>query len=317
MVERSPSALHSISSPSRRSPYQGRLRLVCALLGTLLALTLAVAAITRPIDRGRLPRTVQDARNELAALHHGEGECARWPRDHVLSKSMREAFFQDVETHFALDLHTLLPLLSHLRDTNVQAAQQHHTHTPRDEFVQVALARLDAFDRKRLEIGSHNLEKALPAVGYFRENPQKQVLDRSRAQRLLRALTPEEQKALAPLLETWRVPLAHRRTQADLLHRAAEKITQQRMDALHSDLKRYHTHYGRLPLNFRELLGFLRRTHSLSGIVERGIEVDNSMRDGWIRPLEYYTLPNQGYHLRSQGASEGSNEDDITVEHYF
>lgn len=285
---------------------------VALFLALLLALT--VAALTRPIDRSDLPRRLDEIAPALRALHQGPEPCVRWPRDTPLDATRRSAFLDALrQDGLAVDLRVLLPILSSVRERNRVAALKHHPATPREEVEQAALAHLSSWERWRLGSGGHDLDLHLPMLQRLDESDRRHAADRRRARALTRHLSAEERDALDALIEAWRRPLASPATQAALAEFVAEEVTTARMNALAEGLHTHVHHYGEPPDAFSGLLDHLRRTNRLHPIIERGLETDGSLRDGWLRPFEYYRVGARGYRLTSSGPSDETERDDLVI----
>ena len=288
------------------------LNAIGGVLFLTLALALGLTAFTRPIDRRRLPHRLEMLRPSLAERHHpADHPCARWADQDLLTPQQTHDFLNALETIAAADLHVLLPVLAMIRAANHRAEAKAHAHTAHQEVFDEATAALPWIDRQRLRTGRHDIEDLLPMLQSLRDADARAQRDQERAQRLLRHLDGIETESLMAMIEDWRVPLASRTAQAALTYDVADMVTQGRMEALEEALARFKHHYGRYPKGFSELLGHLKRIGRLPAVLERGMERDGTLRDGWLRSFEYYPIRQTGYRLTSQGPSADTEVDDF------
>ena len=284
------------------------LGLCACLLGAV-----GLAALTRPIDRERLPRDPSEVLGELAALHRGDGPCARWP--HGDRQVPVEDLTSDLARQgFHADLHIALPLLSAIRVANYDYEAGRHADPAPDEFRQTALEVLGRMDRLRLRSGRQDPEALVPALQSFADEQLRLERDRRRVFAFESTLPDDHLARFRALAAGWRVTLAHPRAQASVLDRIAKDITQARIAALQSLLAEHNARTGQYPLAFKELL---ERVDPLPEVVRRGIERDGSLRDGWLRPFEYYRVGYGSYRLRSQGSDPDTEDDDVLAHPAF
>jgi hypothetical protein len=283
-------------------------------LGAVACATLALAALTRPVDRASLPTTLDPLRPSLAALHQGPAPCARWGEPPTFGAREQDLFLAEWSALAAPDLQLMLPWMARVRLRSHEAERAAHAQAPADEARAALLARLSWFDRARLTTsGGQRLDQLLPALQRFEQAEARRTRDEARAARLAQRLTPEQGRALDALAARWAPTLAHPDAQQDLLQRVAREVTRARMDALQRGLARYRGHYGRPPNDFAALLAWERNTGTLDPMVERGLAPDGSLVDGWLRPFTYYTLREGTWVLLSEGPSEQTEEDDLAL----
>jgi len=281
-------------------------------MAVLLIGAILLAALTRPIDRVALPRDPSDIRPLLLTTHTGTDSCVRWARNSPLSDVEIKTFQQAiVDAGFYLDLHTVLPLMSAIRRENVEYASAHHGELPSEEFQRAALSRLGRYDRFRVESGHHQASDLLPALQKFDEAHRQERRDKMRTAAFLSTLPQSHKSSYRALVRTWHMRLATKQVQHQIIDAVANEVSRRRINALQQMLS---DHYGRnnsYPANFNNLLKSSRAV--TPAIVLRGIERDGSLRDGWLRPLEYFRVGRQGYRLRSQGADATSDDDDMVL----
>jgi hypothetical protein len=280
------------------------LGLVACLLGTV-----ALAALTRPIDRTQLPREPAQVIDALRAQHQGGGTCVRWSDPETFTTASKLELDLSA-SGFHPDLHSLLPLMGAIRVANHGHARAHHGNLASEEFRETALAGLGRMDRMRLQSGRQDPESLVPALQAFADADARVDRDRRRLHAFRSTLPATHIAALDRLVEAWREPLAHPRTQAAAIDAVAYNVTKRRMAKLRALLAAYHTLHGVHPASFKDLL---EASTPWPPIISRGIERDGSLRDGWLRPFEYYRLGRSSYRLRSQGSDPDSDEDDILV----
>lgn len=273
-----------------------------------LAFAIGLAAVTRPIDRTGLPRDTAAALPELRALHTGSGPCRRWapPQEFTGHADLAGALHA---AGFHPDLHNLLPLLSAIRVANVEYAASHHALSPDEEFRQVALAHLGPFDRLRLQAGRHDVDELVPTLQSFAERRARLELDRRRVAAFRSTLPPVHIAKFEQLVSDWAGPLADERAQALAVDGIASDVTTARLQALRGLLARHRERFGVYPAGFDALLG----GPHVPGVLRRGQERDGSLRDGWLRPMEYYRVGRDSYRLRSLGALSDTDADDFLL----
>ena len=298
-----------------REPYEGRLvNTVGVALFLGLVGAVALAAITRPVDRAKLPRTIAEVQPELAALHKGEGACARWGRDRGLTEEALGDFARELSSFAAVDLHVALPILSHLRVSNHDREGRQHTHNVRHEVIEVSLRRLSRFERLRLGSDTDKINNLMPLLQTLEDDPPRLQRDRRRASFFLARLDESERKALDALLDGWRDRLTSPVAQGILLDYIAEQVTHKRMASMSAGLEDYHLRYGRFPTGLRAVLEHMARIDRVTPTLDRGRERDGTLRDGWLRPFVYYTRGPDAYRLISEGTSGATEDDDIVEE---
>ncbi|MBH22912.1 MAG: hypothetical protein CMH57_00365 [Myxococcales bacterium] len=282
----------------------------------VLAGLMLTALLTRPVERHKLPARLSEVRAELRALHQGPAPCVRWVDDEPLGDDEIDAFIADLETVVAADPRTVLPLLSHIRVTNDARALDHHGLPPDGEFTQVALKRLGALDQLRLRVRSDRLKELLPGLERFEARAGRLKRDRRRAAYLLDRLTADQRRRAEAVAERWRGRLAGDVAQASLVHAVASRVTHRRLELLAEALRSYHEAHDAYPVDIPTILGHLNQTHhgEIPRQLSRGVARDGALRDGWLRPLEYYRVGPDGYRITSRGPSEISHADDITLQ---
>lgn len=298
------------------APLQQRYRRARGWTLTLLSalvITLGLAALTRPIHRQALPRSLEELRPDLQRQHQGDPPCLRWSQAGALSDEETTAFLRDWEQHLPADLHLLLPWLAWLRERNLQVAATHHQRDPYQEALREALGRLSPLDQLRLRLrpDSDRVEELMPFLQHLAARQRAQGRDRERQRRLLPHLTPAELDALEALGQRWGARLATRLAQGSLLDQVALRVTLARMQALEQGLRSWRQHYGAMPATFQQLAEHLENTGRLDPTLRRGWEPDGSLRDGWLRPMTYYPVGRDGYHLSSEGPSTSTEADDL------
>lgn len=280
-------------------------------LGAGFFLTLTAVLVLRPPPRHSIPGTPQEVLPDLAALHQGKGPCLRWEQSARLDRQGLEDFQRAWSQDFALDLHLLLPWLSHLRAFNETWERERHASPRAGEFQTVALQHLHVLDRLRVEHNEDTLHKTLPALEHFDHHGKRLEQDQARWQRLAEKLSAEDRQKLRSLTQTWHTKLASPEDQGWLLYEVAHLVTHQRLSDLQKGLKRYRRHHGHYPTHLSKLLALLKNTQQSTDVIERGMEADGSIRDGWLRPLTYYRVGKEDYRLISLGPGEEDDEDDL------
>lgn len=284
--------------------------------GVVLVGLLLTTLLTRPVERHKLPSRLSDVRQDLIALHNGEPPCVRWASNEPLTPKTLDAFLNDLETVVVPDLRTVLPVLSQIRVANHERAQSHHPRGPREEFAQVALDRLHALDQARLSMRRDRLEELMPGLQRFEARQRRLKRDKRRAELLTQRLLPQQRQHLASIVDRWRAALASEYAQASVVHRVSVDVTQQRMDLLAHALRSHFSTYGTYPIDIPTVLAHLKKNHpnQMPLVIERGIAQDGALRDGWLRPFEYYRVGPEGYRLTSRGPSESNHTDDIILQ---
>jgi len=301
------------TAPRAYAPNAGVLLLL--LGGVVLVGLMTTALLTRPVERHKLPSRLSEVRGELQTLHAGPAPCVRWTADEPLDDADIDAFIDDLETVVSADLRTVLPLLSHIRVTNDTLAGDHHALTPDAEFAQIALKRLGALDRLRLRTRPDRLKELLPGLERFEARARRLDRDRRRAAYLLERLTDDQRHNAEAVADRWRGRLAGDTAQASIVHAVASRVTHRRIELLAVALRSYHDTHGAYPVDIPTILGHLKRpTGDVPRVISRGIAFDGALRDGWLRPLEYYRIGPDGYRITSRGPSETSHADDITLQ---
>ena len=224
----------------------------------------------------------------------------------------------NLDTLLVADLRTVLPLLSHIRVTNNARSNQHHTRSPSEEFKHVSVLRLGRLDTLRLQMRYDRIDELMPGLERFDALKRRRSRDAQRARYLLERLTPEQQARLSPIIERWRTRLAGELAQASLVHTVAALVTQERLQILIQGIESYrdvHLHY---PPDIPSILNHVAPNSDLLPLpIVRGIAWDSALRDGWLRPFEYYIVGRDGYRLTSLGASEASHTDNIIAHGKF
>ncbi len=277
--------------------------MVAALLGAV-----ALAAVTRPIDRASLPRAPSEVRDALLATHTGGGQCVRWALPSQFSARQAERLAESLmAAGFHADLHSALPLMSGIRLANAKHASGRHTHSPAAEFENAALARLSRFEQFR--VGRTKPDTLIPALEAFDAEDLRLSRDRARRDAFLSTLPVAHAANYHRLVQEWRSSVHDPSAQAAAVDMLAADISVRRLDALQALLATHYQKHGRFPANFKNLL--VAAGNQAPEIVTRGIERDGSLRDGWLRSLEYFRAGHDSYRLRSQGSDATTDDDDI------
>jgi hypothetical protein len=208
---------------------------------------------------------------------------------------------------FHADLHSALPLMSGIRLANAKYARGRHTQSPAAEFETAALSRLSRFEQFR--VGRTKPDTLIPALEAFDAEELRLSRDRARRDAFLSTLPVAHSDNYHRLVEEWRTHVHDPRTQAAAVDMLAADISERRLDALQALLAAHYQKQGRFPANFKNLL--ISAGNRTPEIVTRGIERDGSLRDGWLRSLEYFRVGHDSYRLRSQGSDATTDDDDI------